>query len=462
MLKIDKNLANNPNFIKRIVFIFLCFLMYFGLLYLNLANYFLILAIFVLIVAYIFKDKIWLLLILTVPSLSLGSFLHLQVNPNWVYEASLAEVFILIVFLVSILDLFLSSKKVKIKYDGILIVLFLYLLLSILSINRIIDFRLFVYGIKIITFFILSYFIALNYLNTKKRIKWFVYSLCLTVLLLAFEILFKFYQTGLSLDFFFNRNNIFITMGPIATVTAILVMILPLVLAFYYQRSKEKDGIFILIIFLIGAMSIFLSLGKSAIISLAVAFVYLFFKFKTKRIAMTISALFVASFGLLVFGSFFEGLFFRLSRVFIDVSTRFRLLELETVIDIINNHFWLGVGSGQQMIYYSRYLYPDYNQLVNNFFLQSFVDLGVVGFGLALIILFLIIKKVLNISKKVSDNMRPIYYGGVASMLAVLLNGQVEVTLFALIYGIIFWMILGAFSNLGNPPTHKALARRRN
>lgn len=448
MLELDKNLANNPVFLKRIAFIVLAVLVYFGLLFLNLANYFLLLAIFVLIIAYIFKDYIWILLVLAVPSLIFGTFLKFQINPNWIYEASLAEVFIVIGFLILLIDIFWSEKKIKIKYDGILFALSLYLILSIFSITRAIDMRLFIYGIKIIIFFILSYFTALNYINTKTRIKWFFYGLCLSVLAISLEILFKFYQTGLSLDFFFNRNNIYIMMGPIATVTAILVMILPLILAFYFQRAKEKEGIFILMIFLIGTIAVFLSLGKSAIISLILALVYLFYRFKKKRIAMVISASLVCSFGLLLFGSFFEGLFFRLSRVFVDVSTKFRLLELETVIDIISNHFWLGVGSGQQMIYYSRYLYPDYNQLVNNFFLQSFVDLGVIGFILAIFILFLIVRKFLKLSKKINEEMKPIYFGGIAGLIAVFFNGQVEVTIFALVYGLVFWLILGVFGNL--------------
>jgi len=159
--------------------------------------------------------------------------------------------------------------------------------------------------------------------------------------------------------------------------------------------------------------------------------------------------LFVTS-SFIFLNSFFEGLFFRISHVFIDVSSKFRLLELRMDINLIENNFWTGVGSGQQIIYYSRNLFPGYKQLVNNFFLQTFIDLGVLGISTAFLMIITIWKKIKKIMKNKNQFNNPIYYGFIASMIAVLINGQVEVTLFALPYGIIFWMLLGVFSNLSS------------
>jgi O-antigen ligase len=237
-------------------------------------------------------------------------------------------------------------------------------------------------------------------------------------------------------------------LGPIATSTAVLVMMLPVILGFYFHKQSEKSAPFILIVFLLGSLAVFLSLGKSAILSLAVALIYLFYKFREKRISMAIFSAVSGSMGLLLFFSFFQGLFYRLSMSFMDVSTKFRLLELGVCFKIINENFWTGVGAGQQMIYYSKYLYPDYNQLVNNFFLQSFIDLGIVGFGLAVAIAVLIIRKAIINSRLSSKKIKFLYFGFVASFIAVFLNGQVEVTLFAVPYAIAFWLMVGAFANL--------------
>lgn len=444
MEKLDNFLENYTVGLPKLLGLFLIALgVFIDLLFFDFLSLYVLGGILVLYIAYLFKEKIWFLLVLAPPSLILGSFLHFPVTPTWTYEAYLAEIFILLVFAVLILEKVLGQKSFEIKKDWILGGLSAYLLVSLLSYWEIIDFRLFVYGLKLIVIFLLAYLVSLNYLSSQKRLKYFLYSLTFTSLAITLQIFYKFYEVGLSLDFFLNRNDILIALGPIATSVAVLVMILPALLGLYF-REEGKLKPFILMIFLLGSLAVFLSLGKAAVISLFLALFYIFGKYREKRIVL---GLVFSVFVLLAFTflhSFFEGLVFRVSRVFVDVSSQFRLQELKVCFDLIQDNFWTGVGAGQQMIYYSRQLFPGYEQLVNNFFLQSFIDLGVVGLGLAVFIFYAIFKKVKEIGKKINAFNQPLFWGLVASLIAVLINGQVEVTLFALPYGIIFWLLAGS------------------
>ena len=433
-----------------LIFFLIVLSVYISLMFFDVFNIYILSSILLLFIAYLFRKKIWLLLALSPSALLLGSFLNIPIADTWVYEANLTEVFLFLAFTVMVVDALLNSEEIKIKKDFLSFSLFLYLLLSLISFFQIIDFRLFIYGIKLIIFFNLAYVLALNYLNTKNRIRCFLYSISFLALAISSQIFYKIFKTGLSLDFFLNRNDILISLGPIASSVAVLVMILPIILAWYFQDKDKRNSFFIILIFFLGSLAVFLSLGKSAIASLFIALLYLFIKFKNKRIIFTlIFVLFVTS-SFILLNSFFEGLFFRINHVFIDVSSKFRLLEIKTDINLIKNNFWTGVGSGQQIIYYSRHLFPGYKQLVNNFFLQTFIDLGVLGISTAFLIVITIWKKTKKTMKNKNQLSNPIYYGFIASMIAVLINGQVEVTLFALPYGIVFWMIMGVFSNLSS------------
>jgi hypothetical protein len=197
MLKLEQNIGN----ISRMSILYLIiFFAYTGIFMFGMVNTYVLFGISAIILAYLFKDNIWVLLAISIPTLVFGPFLKIQINPSWIYESNLAEVLIFISFSV----LFFKSalnQNFKIKFDSISIALGIYFLLSLVSYFQIIDFRLFVYGIKIVTLSFLSYLLAANLINNKKRIDYFLYGLAMTVFVLSLEIFYKFYQTGLSMDF---------------------------------------------------------------------------------------------------------------------------------------------------------------------------------------------------------------------------------------------------------------------
>ncbi|MFH1427345.1 MAG: hypothetical protein ABIG60_02345, partial [Patescibacteria group bacterium] len=279
-LILDKNLSLLKRFLVIIVPFFL-FLIIFNQININI-----ILAIFLLILAYfLFKDYLWIFLVLAIPSLVFGEIVNISITASWVYEARVAEVLLLSAIIIFLSEKFISAKIKEIKVDKLVMMLFIFLLISIALIYQITDFRLYIFGLKVTTFSFLAYFLSLNLLDSKEKIKWFLYSLTATTLIVSAQIFYKFYELGWSSKFFFARHLIEIPIGPIALASALLVLMLPIILCLYFQEDKNnKDKPFILIIFFIGLVAVFISLGKAAILSLAVGLFYLFIKIKDKRI----------------------------------------------------------------------------------------------------------------------------------------------------------------------------------
>ena len=437
-------IRENSSFRRLLFLVGALFLLTF---YFNLASLSLIVIILSsFLLTLIFKEKIWLFLVLAAPSLVLGKILFLPIPVNWVYEMSLAEAFLLIAAVVFLASRFLEGRLNEIRIDGLSASLLLYLLLSLLSYWEIIDSRLFIFGSKVVVFSFLAYLLSSNLL-TGKRLRWFLYGLGLTAFFLSLEIFYKFYAIGWSSRFFFDRSHIIVPAGPIATVAAILTLLLPLVLADYFsERTKAKP--FILAAFVLGSLALFLTLGKAAILSLILALVYLFSKLKDKRVAFGLTAVSFVLLSYIFFSSFFNGLFERISYVFADANTQFRFLEYRLGWELIRDHLWFGVGTGQQLLYFNRLLNLEDSQYVNNVFLQAFIDLGLAGLLAALLILHEIRAKLKFIFKKVRREDLILYSGFAASFLAAFLNGLAEVTFFALPYAIIFWSIAGAASAL--------------
>lgn len=416
----------------------------------NLASFYTISAMLLVFFGWaLFRDQLYFFLILSIPALAYGQFINFPLTVNWVYEASLSEVLLVLVFLIFMIDKFINGELRKIRKNGLLYLLLAYLIISLISFINIVDFRLYVAGLKTIVFGWLAYFLSLNLLDNKQKINLFIYSLAATVLILSSQIFIKFYQIGWSSKFFFERSSITITLGAIATTAAILALILPIVLSLYFhldQNNKIKPLLFIG--FAVGTLAMFLTLGKAAIFSLAVGLGYLFIKLKNKRIIFTLAILAFVIFSFIFFTSFFSGLLERISIAFIDANSKFRILEYQTGWKIIKDNPWFGVGAGQQLYYFKKILNFNTTQLVNNFFLQAWIDFGVIGLALVVLMFGNIYRRTVNFTKSLKITELTLGFGFISALIVSLINGLAEVTFFALPYAIMFWSLMGIFYNL--------------
>ena len=413
---------------------------------------------------FFFQRHAWLLLLLAPPVLIFGQIISFDVAANWTYEMSLAELLILAVAVLFALDGIFRLKNFKIKTNQVVLALLVYLVLTLLSFWEIESFRYFIYSAKIVAFAFLSYFLAYNYFDSARKMKYFLYSLAVTAIILSCQIFYKFYELKFTTKIFFERNFIVIPTGPLALVSAILVLLVPLLLAAYFTFAKNDKGrIVIFLAFIISLLAAFLTLGKGALISLAIGLAYLLIiKIKEKRLAAVLfGGLFVIIL-YLFFSFYFTGLFSRLGRFFVDTSTQFRVLEYQADWKLIQVHPWFGLGAGQQLLYYGRVLASGYKELANNYLIQSMLDLGVIGLAAMLFIVGFLFRNARRVISKAGSNYGVLAAGFVASMIVAFFNGLVEVTFFAMSYGIIFWLLAGAFGNLENSKDYEKDFGHRN
>jgi len=395
-----------------------------------------------------FREYNWVLLILAIPSLSFGKVINIPISASWVYEARLAEIFLILSITVYVLDIFLNKKEEKLKIDKLSFLLALHLMLALASVSYIIDFRFFVFGLKIIAYSFLSYFLVLNLLDDKKKILWFFYSLSIGAVILSSQVFLKFYQMGFSSRFFFERHLITIPIGPIATTAAILAFLSPLILSFYFYLSdRERNKPLVFVSFFFSFVAVFLTLGKGAITSLFIGLMFLFFKMKNKRMTFFLFFIWFVALAYFMFNQFFIGLFERFKITFIDENTSFRISEYETGLILIKDYFYRGVGAGQQLVYFKKMLNLEVGQQVDNYIFQAIIDFGILGLGLAVLLtttIFFKAKKALRSLNRDSV----IIFGFVSAFICAFFNGMIEVTIYALPYAIIFWSVVGVFTNL--------------
>ncbi|MCU0679448.1 MAG: O-antigen ligase family protein [Planctomycetes bacterium] len=422
------------------------------LLIFNKASIFVVVAlVFICLALLIFKDKAWILLVLAAPTLALGQVIYIPVTTGWVYEARAAELVLVLVAAVYGLYIFFNSKADEVKADKLALLLGVYLLFSLASLAYIVDFRLYIFGLKIVVYSFLAYFLGLNLVDTPHKIRWFLGGMAATAVVLSVQLFWKFYETGWSSKFFFERTTIMIPIGPVATTAAILSLLIPIILGFYLsERHASKTRPFIFLALTLSVLAVFLTLGKAAIASLLVGLLLIFWHTKNKIPFLLFLGWFTLS-AYFVFNPYFTGLFERVKTTLIDVNTQFRVTEIKTAWHVIQSHPVLGVGAGQQLLYFKKLLNQEVGQQVNNYFLQTLVDLGLIGLTLGILIFEQIAHKTFTLLKRRRTAILAVGFG--AGVLVAFLNGLAEVTIFALPYAIVFWLLFGVMNNLN---THNA------
>jgi O-antigen ligase len=421
--------------------------LYLTLLLLNISSLYFPAVLFLVTAIYLlFYNQLWLLLAIIPLTLPFGQLISVEIAPGWAYEMNIGEAILLIISAVWLLGIIMQRDLKRYKIGNTGIILSAYLVLALSSYFYIIDFRLYVFGIKVIVLSLLAYVLARNLIDTKQKIKCFLYSIAFAAFILSAQLLSTFYQLGFSSRFFLERNLITVPMGPLALAVAALALLIPVVFSAALAKKRTEGQWLFFIAATTGVLSAFLSLGKGAILSLCLGLGYLIAKSRVRRAPLALAAVTLFFIGYYFFSVSFEGLFIRLGRAFIDSSTQFRLLEYKAAWNIIKQHLLFGVGSGQQIIHYARTLMPGYRELANNFFLQAALDLGIAGLTTMLILAAVIFK---NVRAKINSYPHNILvYGFAASLVVAFFNGLVEVTFFVVPYAILFWLLSGIFNNI--------------
>jgi hypothetical protein len=115
---------------------------------------------------FIVQRQIWLLLLLAPLGLLFGQIISFEVQPNWIYDISLGEIMLAAAFVMFILDLLLNYPKVAVRFGQVGWLLLAYVLLGALSFWYISDWQLYVAGLKVLVFGLLTYFLVINVLDS--------------------------------------------------------------------------------------------------------------------------------------------------------------------------------------------------------------------------------------------------------------------------------------------------------
>ena len=108
-----KDLEKRKGVILRLLLVII--FVFIGILITNKTSIYIIIGIIAIVFSYLFlKDYLWIFLVISIPSLSLGKCLYIPITTGWIYEARLAEVFLGLALIGFLSDKFLKVYNISI------------------------------------------------------------------------------------------------------------------------------------------------------------------------------------------------------------------------------------------------------------------------------------------------------------------------------------------------------------
>jgi len=390
-----------------------------------------------------FKNPVFALILIP-PSIVFGQIATIRIQ-DWYYQISLAEILILILTLFFVLHLIAKKQVLQIKFPLLLGCFLLYIFFSLLSLGWANNLSRAIIALRNLSFQFLTLFLVVNLIQNKRDFKIALFSIPATGFLVASELIFKVISLGgFSGGYTLARELIITPVGKWVYIAAIIIMTLPLTYILLLTNRNRWLKTFLFIETILGGIATFLTLGKGEIFSLAGGFIYIFKKQRIKKIfaiLLTCTLLVIIFIPLAAYSDQFLS---RLTGIFTDPNTRFRIVEFQSAYQIFIQHPILGVGTGNLKLEYKNLLPWSVETESNNFFLQVLLELGIIGFAVFLLLaraIYLEIRKAKMASINPEEKM--LYVGFVSTLIIVLLNSMVEATLIGLYYGIVFWYIVG-------------------
>lgn len=385
-----------------------------------------------------------ILLFLIPPTMIFGQIFTLKIR-DWYYEISLPEIVIILLMIFFILQTIVQRKFKDWQFPLLSALFVLYIFFALLSFGWAQNLSRAVIALRIVGFHLLTLFLTVNLIKKTKDLKLALWSLPLTGFLVAAQVMIRVaILGGFSPNYILAREEIITPVGKWVYIAAVIVLTLPLTYALLLSVKKFWWKALLFGQIIVGAAATLLTLGKGEIFALGAGFFYFFGRQKKEKYFITlliILALFITIFPLASYGGkFLERLYHTLN----DPNTNFRLTEIKVAPKIFGENPFLGVGIGNLKLEYKNLLPWGVETESNNLFLQIILELGIIGFALFLLIIrriYLEVKTMKSLIRKEEE--RIIYLGFISTLIVVLLNSLVEVTLIGLYYGIIFWYILG-------------------
>jgi len=396
------------------------------------------------VLVFLYFKKPALILAAILPTIIFGQVTTLKIR-DWYYEITLGEILIILISVLFILQAITRRKIKKIKFPFLLAILILYLALAFLSLGWANNLSRAVIAVRTLIFHFASLFLIINLVKTRRDLKIALMSLPLTGFLVSTQLILKVASLGgFGGNYIVAREWIVTPVGKWVYIAAVIVLTLPLTYALLLLAKKLWLKIILSLQMILGLTASALTLGKGEMIAALSGLIYFFKKQKGQKYIAAIiltSILLLAAFPLASYtGKFWE----RIYGTRDDPNTNFRMTEARVALKLFSQKPISGLGVGNLKLEYKNLLPWSCESESNNLFVQIVLELGLIGLAILILIIRQIyreLKKMKNLAKDQSDKI--LYFGFVSTMIVVLINALVEVTLVGLYYGIIFWYITG-------------------
>jgi O-antigen ligase/Tfp pilus assembly protein PilF len=388
---------------------------------------------------------------------------HFKINQEMSFK-----LFAIILFSLWILKI-LHNEEYYFKKTNLNLPIFIFILLMTISLLRSQSFMVSLNDYIIFLFYFFIYFLIINNINDKIQFESLIKLFFITATIIAIYALLQYYGFDPYLK---ELSVITSTVGQKNWVSNYLALIFPIIFSYFLLRGTNKNKIFLYLLLLIIYTALIICQSRGIWISMGLTLligIYFIFKFKIFKIfkdnqkwlflllvtflAVTIihstdhlinkSAITVTE---RVISTFDEQ----------DPSINMHLLTWKTTINMIKDKPLFGSGIGTFKInyldYQARFLKenPEYNKYWNNAkeahneFLQLGAELGLIGLGIFVSIIFIFYYMALSFLKK-EKNMekKMILFGLFLGITCFLIHSLFTFPFHVLALGSTFFIILG-------------------
>lgn len=294
------------------------------------------------------------------------------------------------------------------------------------------------------------FFVVADTLNSKRRLKIFVYLLLASVLLLTIDGIYQYFTHK---DFIRNRPfyqipRVHATFSSANDFGTYLAAILPFTLIYFFNKSDFKRwvrfssiGLSIMVV-----ICLLLTVSRGAWFAALSGMLFMSIWIRALGIFFLVIAIFIV----LTQQFYFPFLKTRLENffTFVDTSSVDRMKIWGAALRMFKFSPWVGLGLGTFMHNFNKFVVGYYKQDIvpyaHNCYLQIASELGIIGLisFLAILVVFFSFGIETIIYRKRTFSWY-ILLAGLASLLAYCLQMTVDTVFYSLDLGILFWMILG-------------------
>lgn len=388
-------------------------------------------------------EQLWLGVLAIPLAIPIGVVTTVLVNQSYRYEMTAVELLLLVLSVA--LSYALVWRVVEWPPSHTIeIVMMAWLALAYASLLWIVDGQKYLVAVRVFTYHFLAFMIAVSLFSHKRARDWAIPVVVTSVGIMAAQLVQTLSQLASVNRILVDRSSIVTAVGPLATVVAILVLLLPFVVIQGY-RTTGIGRWFSWAVATLAGITVVASIGKAAILIMVVSLGYLFTRLGKGKMFVK-RTLVIIAIALVVGGSVsnIPGLIVeRFTAITSGATSQGRIEEARTGLLVFRRNIIHGVGAGNLKYYYQRLL-NGYNAESNVLVVQVAAEYGLIGLALLGLLVFEIRKIVRSLNNHVVGHRDRLLLVGVrSSIVAMALYSVFEVTFVALSYGVLFWWLIG-------------------